>query len=72
MATCDSIVPLQYSDYGAAYLESYEATGNEDCFRDVTAQLSYIFSWGIPWAISLAFFWFSAGCLYLMLGFGVD
>ena len=67
MATCDSIVPLEYADYGAALV----ASSGDDCFRDVTALLTSTFNWGIAWAVSLCAFWLSLGILYLCVGLGI-
>ena len=54
VATCDSTAPLEFTDYDAAAEASLE-----DCFRDISLQLSRIFNWGIGWSITLAIFYFS-------------
>ena len=63
VATCDSTVPLEMTDYDAAA----EATSAE-CFRDVTLQLNDIYKWGAGWSITLAIFYLSLAASIVLGG----
>ena len=65
VATCDSIVPLQYTDYN----EAASASSGSDCFRDVTLQLDNILGWGVYWSSSYIGFMLSLAWLYFHLAF---
>ena len=68
VATCDSIVPLQYTDYN----EAASASSGSDCFRDITLQLDEILGWGVYWSYSYIGFMLSLVWLYLHLAFKGD
>ena len=65
VATCDSIVPLKYTDYNEAAL----ASSDSDCFRDVSLQLDNILGWGVYWSCSYIGFMLSLAWLYVHLAF---